>query len=143
MLFNSSQIPYISFLKKSCFKYFSFSLLPLIDIEIKLDVNEIMEIPVCVQKNFFGTKITFYTFDIELYNTTIPHFCVQYVKTIVHQYYLMTSQHSALKPSLNFCQYSMHDCCVFQLSNILFFVYYFFYFWLAVVNFFLEHCLFL
>lgn len=39
-----------------------FFLLPFIDIEIKLDVNEIMEIPVCVQKNFFCTKITFLHF---------------------------------------------------------------------------------
>lgn len=65
------------FFKKSCFKYFP--LLSFTDIEIKLDVNEIMELPVCVQKkiDFFCTKITFlhfwYIFNY-LYSTTVLHF---------------------------------------------------------------------
>lgn len=70
---------HIFLFKKSCFKYFP--LLSFTDIEIKLDVNEIMELPVCVQKKIYFfctcTKITFlhfwYIFHY-LYSTTVLHF---------------------------------------------------------------------
>lgn len=114
MLFYSSRIPYIS-LKKIMYQVFFPSLYH--RYWNQTWCNEIMELPVCVQKkiDFFCTKITFlhfwYIFNY-LYSTTVLHFmCSVYA-----------DQFSSVLLNLFLyfvCQLTKHQYCVFQLRSIL------------------------
>lgn len=145
MLFHPSKIPYISF-KKSCFKYFSFSLSLIL--KSNLILMKSWKYQSVFKRNFFVYQNYFlhfwYIFNY-LYNATILHF---YVFIMCRPIFISITKwqvNIVLYKILYFvCQYTKHHYHVFQLSNILGFLYFFF--WLvglAVVNFFLEHCLFL
>lgn len=63
---------HIFLLKKSCFKYFSFSLSMILKSNLMLMKS--WKYQSVFKRIFFVPKLLFYTFDIYLYNTTIPHF---------------------------------------------------------------------
>lgn len=149
MLFYSSRIPYIS-LKQIMFQVFFPSLYHWYWNQTWC--NEIMELPVCVQKeiDFFCTKITFlhfwYIFNY-LYSTTVLHFmCSVYADqfssvllndkstniVLLHKSFILF----ASIQSINIVYFNLEAFCCFFFTIS---------FWLvsfATVNFFPEHHLF-
>lgn len=92
MLFHSSQIPYISFLKNHVSSIFPFSLSLILKSNLMLMKSWNYRTSLCSKENrfFFVPKLLFYTFDIYLIIYTAQQYyilCVQYMQTNFHQYY--------------------------------------------------------